>query len=178
MQTHLTMRYLHNKEAKYSTVLPQIGCFFVPELTCLKLSQLATLETAEELNNLIMKPVILFWQNLGDQNPTILAQDGERSIDVKSRESIIIILKFLSVRLHNFPNCWPAWKVKWLMLAGDHWFYWITWMTQFWSLYIRGITEWFGLFLFKELNVHILYNMLLIINYCIDLVGQCDFTVK
>lgn len=104
MQTHLTMRYLHNKEAKYSTVLPQIGCFFVPELTCLKLSQLATLETAEELNNLIMKPVILVWQNLGDQNPSILAQDGERSIDVKSRESIIIILKFLSVRLHNLTT--------------------------------------------------------------------------
>lgn len=49
MQANLTTRYLHNKEAKYSTVLPQIGCFFVPELTCLKVSQLSTLETAEEL---------------------------------------------------------------------------------------------------------------------------------
>lgn len=38
MQANLTTRYLHNKEAKYSTVLPQIGCFFVSELTCLELS--------------------------------------------------------------------------------------------------------------------------------------------
>lgn len=59
MQANLTTRYLHNTEAKYSAVLPQIGWFFVPELTCLKLSQLPMLENAEEFDDVLMKPVIL-----------------------------------------------------------------------------------------------------------------------